>query len=170
MLQGRGGGGARGGLQGARPGQNSTASLEQIVDIPVPRGLPDYLPRQGSASSWSRLHDDADEDFTWVFRTFPRSKKVRRWARTRGRNCSPSPAHPRGELVRTAMLLGDPRRLRGLLDVQFLDTVFDMPFVVYVRVVDVFFVQFIDGVDVPVLIQRRIFSLGHSRSHAHCVQ
>ena len=30
-----------------------------------------------------------------------------------------------------------------------------MPVVVHVRVVDGFFVQFIDGVDVPVLMQRR---------------
>ena len=66
-----------------------------------------------------------------------------------------------------------PRRLRRLLGVQFLDTVFDMPVVVHVRVprasncgssavavlvkvVDVFFVQFIDWVDVLVLMQRRV--------------
>ena len=42
-------------------------------------------------------------------------------------------------------------------------TVVDMPVVVHVRVVDDFFVQFIDGVDVPVLMQRRNCSLGHSR-------
>ena len=30
------------------------------------------------------------------FRTFPQIKKVRRLLRTRGRNCSPSRAHPRG--------------------------------------------------------------------------
>ena len=97
-LQGRGGGGARGGLQGARPGQDSTAFLEQIVEIPVPqhrqegggglqgslpvqnsaavleqivdiparRGLPGSLSGQGSASSSSRFHDAADEDFTGV--------------------------------------------------------------------------------------------------------
>ena len=107
VSQGRGGGGARGGLQGSRAGQNSTEYLEQIVENPVPqvrwegggglqgslpvqnsaavveqivdiparRGLPDFLPGQGSASSSSRLHDVADEDFTWFFRTFPRSKK-----------------------------------------------------------------------------------------------
>ena len=133
-----GGGGARGGLQGSRAGQNSTASLEQIVEIPVPqdrregggglqsslpvqnsaavveqnvdipacRGIPGFLSRQGSASSSSRLHDAADEDLTGVFRTFPLSEKVRSWARTRGRNCSPSRAHPRGELMRTRMLQG----------------------------------------------------------------
>ena len=108
LSQGRGGGGARGGLPGSRAGQNSTAYLEQIVEIPVPqdrrggggglqsclpvqnssavveqivdiparRGLPDFLPGQGSsASSSSCLHDDADENFTWFFRTFPGSKK-----------------------------------------------------------------------------------------------
>ena len=108
--QGREGGGARGGgLQGSRAGQNSTAYLEQIVEIPVPqdrregggglqgslpvqnsaavveqivdiparRGLPDFLPDQGSsASSSSRLHDDADEAFTgFFFRTFTVRKK-----------------------------------------------------------------------------------------------
>ena len=108
LSQGRGGRGARGGLQGSRAGQNSTehleqnvntpvphgrgrvggtgrqgslpvqnsaAVVEQIVDIPARRGLPDFLPGQGSSSSSSRLHDVADEDFTGVFRTFPRSKK-----------------------------------------------------------------------------------------------
>ena len=64
-----------GGLQGSLPVQNSAAVVEQIVDIPARRGLPDFLSRQGSASSSSRLHDDADEDFTGFFRTFPRSKK-----------------------------------------------------------------------------------------------
>ena len=102
--QGRGGGGARGGLQGSRARHNSTANLEQIVDIPARRGLPDFLPGQGSsASSSSRLRDDADEAFTVVFLR----KKVRSWARTRGRNCSPSRAHPRGELMRTRMLQSD---------------------------------------------------------------
>ena len=108
MLQGRGEGGARGGLQGSLPVQNSAAVVEHIVEIPARRGLPDFLPGQGSsASSSSRLHDDADEAFTVVFRTFLRSKKARSWARTRGRNCSPSRAHPRGELMRTGMLQGD---------------------------------------------------------------
>ena len=108
VSQGRGGGGARGGLQGSRAGQNATEYLEQIVENPARRGLPDFLPGQGSASSSSRLHDDADEDFTAVFfALFPVRKKVRSWARTRGRNCSPSRAHPRGELMRTGMLLGD---------------------------------------------------------------
>ena len=72
---GRGGGGACGGLQDFLPEQNSAAVVEQIVDIPARPGLPDFLTGQGSSSSSSRLRDDADEDFTGVFRTFPRSKK-----------------------------------------------------------------------------------------------
>ena len=63
--QGRGGGGARAGLQGSRARQNSTAAdVEQIVSIPA---------------------------------------KVRSWVRPLGRNCSPSRAHPRGELMWTLM-------------------------------------------------------------------
>ena len=68
--QGRGGGGARGGLQSSLPEQNSAAVVEQIVDIPARRGLPDFLTGQGSSSSSSRLHDDADEDFEEVFSHF----------------------------------------------------------------------------------------------------
>ena len=63
-------GGARGGLQGSLPEQNSAAVVEQIVDIPARRGLPDILPGQGSSSSSSRLRDDADEDFTRGFSHF----------------------------------------------------------------------------------------------------
>ena len=68
--QGRGGGGARGGLQSYLPEQNSAAVVEQIVDIPARRGLPDFLTGQRSSSSSSRLHDDADEDFTRFFSHF----------------------------------------------------------------------------------------------------
>ena len=108
--QGRGGGGARGGLEGSRAGQNSTEYLEQIVEIPVPqdrregggglqgslpvqnsaavveqivdiparRNLPNFLPgHASSASSSSRLLDDADEEFTGFFALFPVRKKVR---------------------------------------------------------------------------------------------
>ena len=70
-------------------------------------GVFQIFSRASSTSSSSRLHDDADEDFTVVFRTFPVRKKVRSWARNRGRNCSPSRAHPRGELMRTGMLQCD---------------------------------------------------------------
>ena len=74
--QGRGGGGARGGLQGSLPVQNSAAVAEHIVDIPARRGLSDFLPGQGStASSSSRLLDDADKGIQGFFRTFPSRKK-----------------------------------------------------------------------------------------------
>ena len=103
--RGRGGGGARGGLQGSHARQNSTANLEQIVDIPARRGLPDFLPGQSStASSSSRLRDDADEPLQGFFALFPVRKKVRSWVRTRGRKCSPSRGHPRSKLMRTGML------------------------------------------------------------------
>ena len=93
----------RGGRVGVRslqgfPGQSSTAcgearyfpaaTAEQIVDTLVPRGDRTLHP----ASSSSSLPVTANQG---VFRTFPRGKKVRGRARTRGRNCSPSRAHPR---------------------------------------------------------------------------
>ena len=65
-LEGRGGGGARGGLQGSRAGQNSTAYLEQIVEIPVPQGrggggacggLQSSLPEQNSAAVAEQIVD-----------------------------------------------------------------------------------------------------------------
>ena len=83
-------------LQGF-PGQSSTAysgadfpaaTAEQNVDIPVPRGDRTLL----SASTSSVLPVTASQGF---FALFPKIKKVRSWARTRGRNCSPSRAHPR---------------------------------------------------------------------------
>ena len=85
-LSGRGGGGARGGLHGFPSRQSPTAAdVEQIVDIPVRGGLPDFLPGQGSAASSSRrLHDHADEGIEGVFRTFPRSKKSPKVARQSG--------------------------------------------------------------------------------------
>ena len=62
--QGRGGVGARGGLQGSRAGQNSTAYLEQIVEIPVPQGrrgsgggLQGFLPVQNSAAVAEQIVD-----------------------------------------------------------------------------------------------------------------
>ena len=88
------------GLLGLHPGQSSTAfngadhrsvTAEQIVDISAPRGGR-VLHR---ASSSSGLPGTANQG---GFRTFPQVKKVRRLLRTRGRNCSPSRAHPRGLL------------------------------------------------------------------------
>ena len=48
------------------------------------------------------------------FALFPVLKKVPSWVRTCGRNCSPSRAHPRGELMRIGMLQGDDFGSRGL--------------------------------------------------------
>ena len=97
-----GGGGSVSGLHGFLPRQRSTASLsrkriserivEQIVD-PVSRGG-----LHGSSSSHSPAGDEegADEPCKGgFFALFPTLKKVRSWARTRSRNCSPSRAHPR---------------------------------------------------------------------------
>ena len=93
-------GGRISGLQGFLPEQSSTAQhasqersseriVEQIVDSRVlGGGLQDFRPSASSSSS----REHAGEG---VFRTFPRVKKVRSWARARGRNCSPSRAHPR---------------------------------------------------------------------------
>ena len=83
---GRRGGGGRGGLQGVRPGQNSTArTVEQIVDIPVPScGLPD-LPDPGGSSSSAVSRDERGDG---IFRTFPKVKKSQRFA------ASPSPRVP----------------------------------------------------------------------------
>ena len=50
--------------------------VEQIVDIPARRGLPDFLPGQSStASSSSRLRDDADVGFQGGFSHFSPSEK-----------------------------------------------------------------------------------------------
>ena len=96
----------RGGRVGVRslqgfPGQSSTAfdgaryfpaaTAEQIVDTLVPRGDRTLHP----ASSSSSLPVVAKSR---GFSTFPRGKKCAVGARTRGRNCSPSRAHPRRRL------------------------------------------------------------------------
>ena len=100
------------GLQGSLPGQSSTAlpSLERIseriveqnVEFPVGGGLQDFLPGQSSSatsSSPAGVRGSADGPVEGFFALFHKIKKVRRWARTRGRNCSPSRAHPRRELM-----------------------------------------------------------------------
>ena len=72
-VPGRGGGGGRGGLQGSRPGQISTArSAEQIVDIPVPSGGLHDLPDPGGSSSSAVPRDERGDGF---FQTFPWVKK-----------------------------------------------------------------------------------------------
>ena len=105
------GGGVRG-LQGFPPGQASTTSsfaleriseriVEQNVEFPVFGGLQDFLtgPSSSAASSSpAGVRGFADVPGDGVFR------KVRGWARTRGRNCSPSRAHPRRQLMWTRCL------------------------------------------------------------------
>ena len=101
--QGRGGGGARGGLQGSRARQNSTANLGQIVDkvfqIFSQARVPQLPHRVVCVTMQMRLCSG--------FALFPVRKKARSWVRTRGRNCHPSRAHPRGKLMWTGMLQGE---------------------------------------------------------------
>ena len=93
----------RGRGQGSLPGQSSVAShssgkriseqtVEQIVDFPFSVGGLG----QGSSSSAG----PADEDFTKVFRTFPRDKKVRLPQPSRVRACPPVSADGPGRLMR----------------------------------------------------------------------
>ena len=103
VLQDRREGG--GGLQGCRPGQNSTAYLEQIVDFPARGGLHGFLPGKGS-SSWSRLPGSTDEGIQRVFALFPVKKKVRRKVRTRGQNWVRTLLHGRRRLMTPPWQLG----------------------------------------------------------------
>ena len=67
-----------GGFQGFFPGQNSTADVEQNVDIPARGGPQGFLPGQGSSSS-SRFPGGADEGIQGGFRTFSRPEKSAGW-------------------------------------------------------------------------------------------
>ena len=67
-----------GGFQGFFPGQNSTADVEQNVDIPARGGLHGFLPGQGSSSS-SRFPGGADEGIQGGFRTFSHPGKSAGW-------------------------------------------------------------------------------------------
>ena len=72
-VPGRGGGGGRGGLQGLRLEQNSTALfVEQNVEIPVPGGGLHDLPDPGGSSSSAVSRDERGER---VFRTFLQVEK-----------------------------------------------------------------------------------------------
>ena len=99
------GGGGRGGPQSFLLGHDSTTFCgADRVENPVSRsgGLQGSRPRLASSASSAHLPSAADEAFTGRdgFSHFsPNFLKVRGWARTRGRNCLRSRAHPRGELV-----------------------------------------------------------------------
>ena len=79
---GHGGRAGRGGLQGARPGQNSAAvcgaERVDVPDIPVPQGrgggegLVGLRPDPNSAASSVHSCGGADEVFHMDFRTFSR--------------------------------------------------------------------------------------------------
>ena len=106
-------GGRIAGLQGFFPGQSSTALpseeriseriVEQNVDFTVGGGLQDFRPGQSSSSSShvpARVSEALDEDGEgFILHFSPKVKKMRSWVRTRGRNCSPSRAHPRRQLM-----------------------------------------------------------------------
>ena len=83
--------------------RNSERIVAQNVHFPAGGGLQDFLPRQSSSASSSSpagVHGSADGPGEGGFRTFPQNKKkVRRWVRTRVRNCSPSRAHPPRQLM-----------------------------------------------------------------------
>ena len=71
------GGGARGGLQGSRAGQNSTVVPEQIVEIPVPQdrregggGLQSSLPVQNSAAVVEQIVDIPARRFCFLIQSF----------------------------------------------------------------------------------------------------
>ena len=86
------------GLQGFLPGQSSTApTVAQIVDIPVLKVLVlDRVRQRLSLFTLQLVRMMTRMSLVKVFfALFPKIKKVRSWLRTRGRNCSPSRAHPR---------------------------------------------------------------------------
>ena len=100
-------------LQGSLPGQSSTTSLssgkriserimEQIVDFPeqTVEQIVDTFPGVGLGQGSSSSAGPADEDFTGVFRTFPRGKKVRVPPRVRVRECLRTRAHGCRRLIR----------------------------------------------------------------------
>ena len=100
-----GGRGTGGGLSGFLPGQNSSVTAEQIVDIPARPGgagdlqgggRQDFQPVQGSAASSSDFPGQAGQG---VFRTFPHVRKVRQHLRTRSRNCLRTRAHGLRQLM-----------------------------------------------------------------------
>ena len=74
--QSRGGGGARGCLQGSRARQNSSAAnVEQIVDNPARRVLPDFLPGQAQLPHRVGCLTMQMREVKGFFVLFPRPKK-----------------------------------------------------------------------------------------------
>ena len=67
-----------------RPGQISTAEVEQIVDIPARGGLQGFLPGQGSLHRVDCLTGE----------------ELRRYSASRVRECPPVPAHPSWALIK----------------------------------------------------------------------
>ena len=109
--------GVQRGLQGFSQERSSTAfdgaehrfpaaTAEQNVDIPVPGGLS----VSGSSSSSAVLRDVRGDG---VFRTFPQTKKVRQYLRTRGRNCLRTRAHGRRLLMTSPWCSRRRRRRRS---------------------------------------------------------
>ena len=98
-----------GDLQGFHRGQVSTAFTEQIAEFPDPGGGQDFQPVQGSAASSSDLPGQPGQG---VFRTFPQHKKVRLILRTRGRNCLRTRAHGRQRLMTRPWCLRRRRKRR----------------------------------------------------------
>ena len=66
------------------------------------RGPQNFQPVQGSAASSSVFSGHAGEG---VFRTFPKTKKVRHYLRTPGRHCLRTRAHGRRQLMTCHMVL-----------------------------------------------------------------
>ena len=89
------------GLQGFSSGQSSTASLskKRILSGLWSRSLTLFLVEVFTVHLLLTLQlvmKNAQMSLAkGFFALFPKIKKVRSWARTRGRNCSPSRAHPR---------------------------------------------------------------------------
>ena len=91
--------GLGGGLQGLRPGQSSTADVEQIVDFPARGGPQGFLPGQGLPHRVDCMTAQMKE-FMGFFALFPGGKKVRRYSASRVRECPPVPAHPSWALIK----------------------------------------------------------------------
>ena len=91
-----------GGLQGSLPVQNSAAVVEQIVDIPARRGLPDFLPGQGFLLPHRVVCTTLRMRILQGFSHFSPFEKKCEVGLALGVGTA-----PRVELMRTGVLLGD---------------------------------------------------------------